>query len=69
MVIVLHETGSLAALIDRAIVLEQGCKVHDGEPPFAHGAHALPGHDHVHPHPDPATTDADPVPRDFRTQP
>lgn len=49
-IIVLHETGTLASLVDRALVLDQGCKVHDGEPPFAHGVHALPGHDHVHPH-------------------
>lgn len=53
-VIVLHEVGPLASLIDRAVVLERGRVVHVGAPPHAHGVHALPGHDHVHPHDDPA---------------
>ncbi len=51
-VIVLHEVGMLADLIDRAVVLAQGRVVHVGTPPHAHGDHALPGHDHVHPHDD-----------------
>jgi len=51
-VIVLHEVGPLANLIDRAVVLERGLIVHIGEPPHAHGEHALPGHDHIHPHDD-----------------
>jgi zinc transport system ATP-binding protein len=45
-----HELGPIEPLITRAVVLRDGCVVHDGEPPPAVGAHALPGHDHVHPH-------------------
>ncbi|GHF34912.1 ABC transporter [Streptomyces mashuensis] len=52
--LVLHELGPLEPLIDRAVVLRDGCVVHDGAPPRAVGQHALPGHDHVHPHADPA---------------
>ncbi|MEV0265170.1 metal ABC transporter ATP-binding protein [Streptomyces sp. NPDC050617] len=52
--LVLHELGPLEPLIDRAVVLRDGCVVHDGPPPEAVGQHALPGHDHVHPHADPA---------------
>ncbi|GAA2258016.1 ABC transporter [Streptomyces ruber] len=48
--LVLHELGPLEPLIDRAVVLRDGCVVHDGPPPKAVGQHALPGHDHVHPH-------------------
>ncbi|MGP4002362.1 metal ABC transporter ATP-binding protein [Streptomyces sp. 8N706] len=48
--LVLHELGPLEPLIDRAVVLRDGCVVHDGTPPEAVGQHALPGHDHVHPH-------------------
>jgi zinc transport system ATP-binding protein len=48
--LVLHELGPLEPLIDRAIVLRDGCVLHDGPPPRAVGQHALPGHDHVHPH-------------------
>jgi zinc transport system ATP-binding protein len=51
-IIVLHEVGPLAALIDRAVVLERGRIVHIGTPPHAHGEHALPGHVHLHPHDD-----------------
>ncbi|WP_189299274.1 metal ABC transporter ATP-binding protein [Streptomyces albospinus] len=50
--LVLHELGPLEPLIDRAVVLRDGCVVHDGPPPKAVGQHALPGHDHVHPHAD-----------------
>lgn len=53
MVIVLHELGALARNIDHAIVLEDGCVTHDGQPPEDLGVHALPGHDHDHPHEDP----------------
>jgi zinc transport system ATP-binding protein len=53
--LVLHELGPLEPLIDRAVVLRDGCVVHDGPPPKAVGQHALPGHDHVHPHADPAS--------------
>ncbi|MET9414787.1 metal ABC transporter ATP-binding protein [Streptomyces klenkii] len=52
--LVLHELGPLEPLIDRAVVLRDGCVVHDGPPPQAVGQHALPGHDHVHPHAGPA---------------
>ncbi|MGW1914891.1 metal ABC transporter ATP-binding protein [Streptomyces sp. NPDC002076] len=48
--LVLHELGPLEPLIDRAVVLRDGCVLHDGPPPPAVGQHALPGHDHVHPH-------------------
>jgi zinc transport system ATP-binding protein len=48
--LVLHELGPLEPLIDRAVVLRDGCVQHDGPPPHALGQHALPGHDHVHPH-------------------
>lgn len=51
-VIVLHELGALASLIDHAVVLEHGCVTHVGEPPRALGVHALPGHDHDHAHTD-----------------
>ncbi|MGA4848750.1 metal ABC transporter ATP-binding protein [Streptomyces sp. G5(2025)] len=55
--LVLHELGPLEPLIDRAVVLRDGCVLHDGPPPHAVGQHALPGHDHVHPHP----ADTEPV--------
>jgi len=48
--LVLHELGPLAPLIDRAIVLRDGRVVHDGAPPPAVGHHADPAHDHLHPH-------------------
>jgi zinc transport system ATP-binding protein len=50
--LVAHELGPLQPLITRAIVMRDGRIVHDGAPPEAVGAHALPGHDHVHPHAD-----------------
>jgi zinc transport system ATP-binding protein len=53
--LVLHELGPLEPLIDRAVVLRDGCVLHDGPPPKAVGQHALPGHDHVHPHAAPGT--------------
>ncbi|MGW5195946.1 metal ABC transporter ATP-binding protein [Streptomyces spiralis] len=49
--LVLHELGPLEPLIDRAVVLRDGCVLHDGPPPKAVGRHALPGHDHAHPSP------------------
>ena len=48
--LVLHELGPLAPLIDRAIVLRDGRVIHDGAPPPAIGHHADPAHDHIHPH-------------------
>ncbi|WP_285776515.1 metal ABC transporter ATP-binding protein [Microtetraspora sp. NBRC 13810] len=48
--LVAHELGPLESLVRRAVVLRDGVVVHDGAPPPAVGAHALPGHDHVHPH-------------------
>ncbi|WP_217252044.1 metal ABC transporter ATP-binding protein [Streptomyces sp. AC602_WCS936] len=56
--LVLHELGPLEPLIDRAVVLRDGCVTHDGPPPKAVGQHALPGHDHVHPH---APAGAEPI--------
>ncbi|SHI24261.1 metal ABC transporter ATP-binding protein [Streptomyces sp. 3214.6] len=56
--LVLHELGPLEPLIDRAVVLRDGCVLHDGPPPQAVGQHALPGHDHVHPH---APAGAEPI--------
>jgi len=58
-VLVLHEAGPLAPLLQRAIVLDRGCVTHDGAPPAAVGAHAMPGHDHVHPHADQTTEPSD----------
>lgn len=51
--VVLHELGLLAPLIDRVVVLREGRVVHDGPPP--RGAlfdehDASHDHDHVHPH-------------------
>ncbi|MGW5737097.1 MULTISPECIES: metal ABC transporter ATP-binding protein [Streptomyces] len=61
--LVLHELGALEPLIDRAVVLRDGCVTHDGPPPEATGRHASPSsqlrssrgdpypvHDHAHPH-------------------
>jgi zinc transport system ATP-binding protein len=56
--LVLHELGPLEPLINRAVVLRDGCVQHDGPPPHALGHHALPGHDHVHPH---SAADAEPI--------
>ncbi|MFE0512372.1 metal ABC transporter ATP-binding protein [Streptomyces sp. NPDC058964] len=60
--LVLHELGPLEPLIDRAVVLRDGCVLHDGPPPRAAAGtppssrlrssreYPQPGHDHVHPH-------------------
>ncbi|WP_181803745.1 metal ABC transporter ATP-binding protein [Streptomyces shenzhenensis] len=59
--LVLHELGPLEELIDRAVVLRDGCVLHDGPPPRAPAStpplsaslergDPQPGHDHVHPH-------------------
>ncbi|WP_329494911.1 metal ABC transporter ATP-binding protein [Kitasatospora herbaricolor] len=50
--LVLHELGPLEPLIDRVVLLRDGCVAHDGPPVPNTGLHALPGHDHVHPHAD-----------------
>ncbi|MGW4649358.1 metal ABC transporter ATP-binding protein [Kitasatospora sp. NPDC004289] len=50
--LVLHELGPLEPLIDRTVVLRDGCVSYDGPPIPSTGQHALPGHDHVHPHGD-----------------
>jgi zinc transport system ATP-binding protein len=52
-VVILHELGPFAALIDRAVVLRHGRVVHDGAPPRPRGDHADDHHDHTHAHPDP----------------
>ncbi|MFJ3333180.1 metal ABC transporter ATP-binding protein [Streptomyces sp. NPDC086766] len=65
--LVLHELGPLEPLIDRAVVLRDGCVLHDGPPPKAAAStppssssrgYPQPGHDHVHPHDAPG---ADPI--------
>ncbi|MYU08322.1 ATP-binding cassette domain-containing protein [Streptomyces sp. SID8366] len=48
--LVLHELGPLEPLIDRAVVLRDGCVLHDGPPPRTAAGTPPPGHDHVHPH-------------------
>ncbi|MEK8228597.1 ATP-binding cassette domain-containing protein [Oerskovia sp. M15] len=48
--VVLHELGALAPLIQRCVVLRHGLVVHDGPPPQVTTAHAGPGHEHLHPH-------------------
>ena len=58
-VLVLHEAGPLAPLLQRAVVLDRGCVTHDGTPPAEVGVHAMPGHDHVHPHADPVPEPSD----------
>lgn len=52
--VILHEIGPFAPLIDRAVVLRHGRVVHDGPPPAARGEHGSADHDHTHPHADPA---------------
>lgn len=52
-VVILHEIGPFAPLIDRAVVLRHGRVVHDGPPPPARGEHGDADHDHTHPHADP----------------
>jgi zinc transport system ATP-binding protein len=51
--VILHELGSFAGLIDRAVALRHGRVVYDGPPPSARGEHAGPEHEHTHPHADP----------------
>jgi zinc transport system ATP-binding protein len=48
--VVLHELGALAPLIQRAVVLRHGAVVHDGAPPAPSPEHAGADHVHLHPH-------------------
>jgi zinc transport system ATP-binding protein len=48
--LVAHELGPLKPLVGRAVVVQGGRIVHDGEVPQPAGHHADPDHDHVHPH-------------------
>jgi zinc transport system ATP-binding protein len=48
--LVAHELGPLAPLVNRAVVVHHGAIVHDGQVPEPAGEHADPDHDHVHPH-------------------
>jgi zinc transport system ATP-binding protein len=50
--LVAHELGPLAPLIDRAVVVHEGRIAHAGPVPEPAGHHAEPGHDHLHPHAD-----------------
>lgn len=50
-VLVAHELGPLAPLIDRAVVVHDGRIAYDGEPQATAGLHAF--HDHAHPEPAP----------------
>ena len=52
-VVILHELGPFAPLIDRAVVLRHGRVAHDGPPPRARDEHAGQWHDHTHAHSDP----------------
>ncbi|WP_159803645.1 metal ABC transporter ATP-binding protein [Arthrobacter zhaoguopingii] len=45
-VVVLHDLGVLAPIIERAVVLENGCVVHDGAPPTS--GPPSPDQDHFH---------------------
>jgi zinc transport system ATP-binding protein len=55
--VILHELGSFAGLIDRAVALRHGRVVYDGPPPTPRGEHAGPEHEHTHPHADPPPPD------------
>jgi len=48
--VVLHELGELAPLVQRAVVLRHGRVVHDGAPPTPQPGHGGEAHEHVHPH-------------------
>ena len=48
--LVAHELGPLAPLVNRAVVIHDGLVAHDGAVPPPAGYHADPHHDHVHPH-------------------
>ena len=51
-VLVAHELGPLASLIERAVVMSHGRVQSDGPPPEPEGHHAHPDHVHLHPHAD-----------------
>lgn len=55
--VVLHELGALAGMLERAVVLRHGRVVHDGPPPRPAAGHAGPDHEHLHPHEDETTGD------------
>ncbi|MHB1062954.1 MAG: metal ABC transporter ATP-binding protein [Georgenia sp.] len=50
LLVVLHELGELAGLVQRAVVLRHGRVVHDGAPPQPAAGHDDPAHDHDHEH-------------------
>lgn len=50
LLVVLHELGELAGLVQRAVVLRHGRIVHDGAPPAPAAGHDEPGHEHEHEH-------------------
>jgi zinc transport system ATP-binding protein len=52
LLVVLHELGELAGIINRAVVLRHGRIIFDGPPPPAAAGHDDPEHDHVHAHAD-----------------
>jgi zinc transport system ATP-binding protein len=52
LLVVLHELGELAGILDRAVVLRHGAVIFDGPPPPAAPGHDHPEHDHVHAHAD-----------------
>ena len=49
-VVVLHELGAIAPLIQRTVVLRHGAVAHDGAPPAPSPDHAAADHVHLHPH-------------------
>lgn len=57
--VVLHELGALAPLVQRAVVLRHGSVVHDGTPPSPAADHSGPDHVHLHPHDGDATAPED----------
>ncbi len=59
--VVLHELGALAPLIQRAVVLRHGAIVHDGAPPTPRTDHAGTTHVHLHPHDDAGVDEPDGV--------
>jgi zinc transport system ATP-binding protein len=48
--LVAHELGPIAPLVDKAVVVHHGRIAYEGAVPEPAGHHAEPGHDHVHPH-------------------